>query len=110
METPKACIAKDNGNEVNRPLLNTRIGANDTSVEEIHEEPDSSKPCQGEDKNESANQEKLHFEQVVTAKLERSRCMKELRKEFSELHQLTKDFDYTVDLCWTNREKYRIRP
>ena len=88
VETPKACIAKDNGNEVDRPLLNTgngEIGANDTSVEEIHKEPDSSKPCQGEDKSESANQGKLHLEQVATANLERSRCMKEFRKELSEL-------------------------
>ena len=109
VETPKACIAKDNGNEVDRPLLNTgkdEVGANDTSVEEIHKEPDISKPCQGEDKNESANKGKLHLEQVVTANLERSRCMKEFRKELSELQQLTKDFDPKPEEVNTRKDRY----
>ena len=115
METPQSivetptCIEKDNGNEVDRPLLNTgkgEVGANDTSVEEIHKEPDSSKPFQGEDKNESANQGKLHLEQVVTANFERSRCMKEFRKELSELHQLTKDFDAKPEEVNTRKDRY----
>lgn len=60
METPEACIAKDSGNEANGPLLNmgaAEVGANDTSVEEIQEEPDSSMPNQGENKDESESQE-----------------------------------------------------
>jgi hypothetical protein len=93
VEAPKASIVKDSGNEVNRPLANTEIAevvAKDTSVEEILEEPASSKPNDGEDKIESESQAN---EKVATAKLERSRRVKEFRKELLEVQRLTEDFE-----------------
>ena len=51
VETPKACIDKDSGEEVKGPLLNAEtviVGTNEADVVEIREDSDSNEPRQTE--------------------------------------------------------------